>query len=265
MDYLDLYLIHWPCHWKKGTFGCPDYNINIINTWKSMEKLVKIGLVKNIGVSNFGKELLNYLILNCKIKPCCNQIEIHPKLQQEDLVKFCQCNEIMVTAWSPLAKGGLDEVFNETINSNNKINNNNNSNNNEIIISAAKKRNLSVSEFVLLWHLSRNIIAIPRSSNLLHMNDNLNVLKRSQSPQGKHVKVSHVKEEKVYNKLDLLTSEELNAFSSLDRATRLTFDFVGVFEETPRFPWSWIGKSLYFIASVIWMFLPNRLDFKMPS
>jgi alcohol dehydrogenase (NADP+) len=242
LDYIDLYLIHWPCHWRKGTLGCPDYEVDMVVTWKAMESLVRKGLVKYIGVSNFGEELLTKIMKNAEIKPVCNQIELHPRLQQQRLVDFCQRNNIIVTAWSPLAKGSYGSI----------------TDNNNIVAQAALKRSISSSELVLLWHLTRNIVAIPRSSNLMHMKDNLNVLKRSSTNNnnGSGRGGGEIN-------LALLSPEEMKAMSELDKGARLTFDFVGAFEET-QFPWTWVGKVLYFAARMIWAVLPNRLDFKMP-
>lgn len=223
----------------------------MVDTWKAMECLVKKGLVKHIGVSNFGEQLLERILANAEIKPVCNQIELHPRLQQERLVRYCQQNNIIVTAWSPLAKGSYGSITDDS----------------GILATAAKKRNISASELVLLWHLSRNVVAIPRSSNLLHMKDNLNVLKRSIEFESLPQKGGQQKNDKNiidnYNRLDLLSSEELKAMATLDKHARLTFDFVGAFEET-KFPWTWIGKALYFAARLVWFVLPNRLDFKMP-
>lgn len=105
LSYLDLYLVHWPVHWRKGTIGCPDSGVTMAETWEAMERLVDEGLVREIGVSNFGPKKLGELLQTCRIRPVVNQVELHPQLQQPALVKFCQDNKVTVTAWSPLFKG----------------------------------------------------------------------------------------------------------------------------------------------------------------
>ncbi|XP_055536818.1 aldo-keto reductase family 1 member B1-like [Wyeomyia smithii] len=112
LDYLDLYLIHWPVAYKEGDglfplgpdgktfiFSDADY----VDTWKAMEKLVDAGLVKNIGLSNFNSKQIRRVLDVARIKPATNQIENHPYLQQSKLTAFCADNNIIVTAYSPLA------------------------------------------------------------------------------------------------------------------------------------------------------------------
>lgn len=112
LDYLDLYLIHWPVAYKEGDelfpmgpdgktfiFSDADY----VDTWKAMEKLVDAGLVKNIGLSNFNPKQIQRVLDVARIKPACNQIECHAYLHQSKLTAFCTENGIIVTAYSPLA------------------------------------------------------------------------------------------------------------------------------------------------------------------
>ena len=110
LEYLDLYLIHWPMAYKEGDDLFPkdaDDNFvmsktDYIDTWKAMEGLVSKGLVKNIGVSNFNSEQLERVLKNCTIKPVTNQIECHPYLIQKKLSDFCKERGIVITAYSPL-------------------------------------------------------------------------------------------------------------------------------------------------------------------
>uniref|UniRef100_A0A1A9V3P9 NADP-dependent oxidoreductase domain-containing protein n=1 Tax=Glossina austeni TaxID=7395 RepID=A0A1A9V3P9_GLOAU len=114
MDYVDLYLMHWPYSYvyrgddvmfptdANGEVELSD--IDYLDTWKAMEKLVAKGLTKSIGVSNFNSEQLKRLMENCKIKPIHNQIECHPGLNQNPLIKLCKQYNVIVTAYCPLGR-----------------------------------------------------------------------------------------------------------------------------------------------------------------
>ena len=131
MDYLDLYLIHWPV---EGKFN---------DTWKALERLYQEGTVKSIGVSNFQQHHLEELMKNNSEKPVINQIELHPRLSQQPLREFCQTNEIAVEAWSPIARGNLlDEP---------------------VLNHLASKYNKTAAQIILRWHLQNGTIIIPKS------------------------------------------------------------------------------------------------------
>lgn len=106
MDYLDLYLIHWPAN--ELQFGASATGINL-DTWKAMERLVDEGLVRSIGLSNFYPAHLKPILAAANIAPTVDQIEYHPGLLQEDTVALCRENGILVEAWSPLGRGKLLE------------------------------------------------------------------------------------------------------------------------------------------------------------
>ncbi|KAL4946671.1 hypothetical protein BDV06DRAFT_218137 [Aspergillus oleicola] len=109
-DYLDLYLMHWPCAFKpsdrwfplddNGVFQLAD--IDYVTTYKAMEKLLATGKVRAIGVSNFNIRRLKELLSQVNIVPAANQIEAHPYLQQPELLRFCQSKNILIEAYSPL-------------------------------------------------------------------------------------------------------------------------------------------------------------------
>lgn len=113
MDYVDLYLMHMPMAHKEGsgslfpsdpeTGKWIESDVDYVDTYKAMEELVKKGLTKSIGVSNFNKSQIERLLKNCTIPPVTNQVELHPYLSQHKLVDFCKDNGITVTAFSQFA------------------------------------------------------------------------------------------------------------------------------------------------------------------
>lgn len=131
LDYIDLYLIHWPVSGKYK------------ETWKALEKLYKDGKVKAIGVSNFHKHHLEDLLSEAEIVPTVNQIELHPLLSQEELRNFCKEKGIVVEAWSPLAQGKLLD--------------------NPVLTEIAAKYNKSTAQIILRWDLQNDIVTIPKS------------------------------------------------------------------------------------------------------
>ena len=122
LDYLDLYLIHWPVAFVKTDNDDPmpknekgevmvDESVSIIDTWKAMEKLVEEGLVKHIGVSNFSIELLEKMRFSkdVKIQPYCNQVECNLYMQQEALRNYCEKRGLWLEAYAPLGSGHWEE------------------------------------------------------------------------------------------------------------------------------------------------------------
>lgn len=151
LDYLDLYLIHWPANaknydnWKKAN----------ADTWKALEDLQAEGKIKSIGVSNFFHEHLDALLQTANVSPALNQIEFHPGYWQQELVEYCKNQNITVEAWSPLARG---EVFG-----------------NEILEKIAENYNKSVAQVCLRWIVQHNVVTIPKSSSPDRIEENINV------------------------------------------------------------------------------------------
>ena len=110
LDYVDLYLIHWPQAYQPGEDLLPkDANggpflvdTDYLDTWKGMEEVYKAGLAKTIGVSNFNSEQIDRILSVATVRPVCNQIESHPYLTQEKLIAYCKSKDICVVAYSPL-------------------------------------------------------------------------------------------------------------------------------------------------------------------
>lgn len=139
LDYLDLYLIHWPV--VKG--HKEDWKESICETWKAFEKLYSEGKIRAIGVSNFKPHHLKVIFENCNIKPMVNQIELHPSHNQDETVKFCRNNNILVEAWGPLSTGRIFKV--------------------KEMQDIANKYNKSIAQITLRWHIQNEILPLPKS------------------------------------------------------------------------------------------------------
>jgi len=177
LDYLDLYLMHWPMAWKEDSGMFPkDDKDNIqyttspqesdfLNTWKAMEECLDAGLTKAIGVSNFNKRQLERLLKSCRHKPVCNQIELHPYLNQKKLSEYCRANGVAVAAYSalgssdrPWAKADDPNLFDDpTIN--------------EI----AKKINRSVAQVLLRWNIQLGNVVLVKSKTPERIKANLEI------------------------------------------------------------------------------------------
>lgn len=147
-DYLDLYLIHWPMtseNWQREN----------IETWKALEKLYENKMVRAIGLSNFMPQHIEALKHKINILPMVDQIEFHPGFMQRETVEYCNTNNIIVEAWSPLGSGMVL--------------------NNEELKKIAKKYNKSVAQICIKWCLQNKVIPLPKSSNYDRLKQNIDV------------------------------------------------------------------------------------------
>ncbi|KSU87532.1 glyoxal reductase [Priestia veravalensis] len=132
LDYLDLYLIHWPVERKYK------------DAWRALETLYKDGKVKAIGVSNFQIHHLEDLLQDAEVKPVINQVEYHPRLTQKELRAYCEQQNIQLEAWSPLMQGELLD--------------------NDVLSAIASKHNKSTAQVILHWDVQNGVITIPKST-----------------------------------------------------------------------------------------------------
>jgi alcohol dehydrogenase (NADP+) len=172
LDYLDLYLMHWPVALKKGvTF--PESAKDMIGldllptakTWKAMEVLVDKDLCRHIGVSNFSIAKLNTLLDGARLKPEMNQIELHPYLQQSTMLDFCNENGVHLTAYSPL--GSRDRP------SSLKVKNEPVLLEEPVITTIADRRKVTQAQVLISWAIHRGTGVIPKSVNPERMKQNL--------------------------------------------------------------------------------------------
>eukprot|EP00980_Cylindrotheca_fusiformis_P001503 scaffold346_cov116-Cylindrotheca_fusiformis.AAC.17 len=179
LDYLDQFIIHWPqaFHFigidplrrgydseeigdsKGGTRIDP--TVSIHETWEGMEELLHEGLVRSIGVSNFTVSLLHELMTTCRIPPAVNQVEVHPYLQQANLLKYCQRRGIRVQAYSPLGSPGHAEENAPQILSD------------PTLKRLADTHNVTTAQICLSWALQRGTFVVVKSSSLERQRENL--------------------------------------------------------------------------------------------
>jgi diketogulonate reductase-like aldo/keto reductase len=144
LDYVDLYLVHWPI---KG---------EIVTAWKTLEKLQRSGRIKAIGVSNHMIPHLEELLSAAEIVPAVNQIEFHPYLQSRALVEYCGKKGIQVEAWSPLMQGG--EVLKDPL-----------------LGKIARSHGKTAAQVILRWEVQNGVVTIPRSSKEVRLVENAGI------------------------------------------------------------------------------------------
>lgn len=184
LDELDLYLVHFPVtlayvpfeeRYPPGWFFDPDaenpsmkhVDVPYADTWGAMEGLVEAGLVKRIGVCNLGTAMLRDIRSYARIQPAVNQVEMHPYLTQQNLLRFCWEQEITVTAFSPFGAssyvplnmaGANESLFDD-----------------ETMKEIASTHGKSIGQVALRWAIQRGTVAIPKSQSTGHLKDNIEI------------------------------------------------------------------------------------------
>lgn len=152
LDYLDLYLIHWPANTLQ--FGNEADRLNV-DTWKAMERLHEEGLVRSIGLSNFMQHHIEPVFVRVNICPMVNQIEYHPGFTQRECVEFCQKNNILVEAWSPLGRGNVL--------------------NNPLLKTIAAQHGKSVAQVAIRWVMQTGVLPLVKSVTPSRIKENIDV------------------------------------------------------------------------------------------
>ena len=172
LNYLDLFLIHWPVALQEGMHfpeGPDDFysldEVPLTETWKGMEAAKVEGLTRHIGVSNFSKEKVEKLYEEGTARPEMNQVELHPFLQQSDLVEFCQENGTHVTAYSPLGSKDRPSQL--------KKDDEPSLLEHPVIGEIAEKHNATPGQVLIRWAMERETIVIPKSVSENHITENL--------------------------------------------------------------------------------------------
>ncbi len=174
LDYLDLYLIHWPfpnyhppeCDVDtRNPDSKPYIHSNYMIAWKQMESLVEMGLVKNIGCSNMTIPKMELLLKDAKIKPTVNEMELHPHFQQQELFDYCVKNNIQPIGYSPVGSPGRperDKTIDDTVDIEDSV-----------IVNIAEKLNVHPAIICIKWAVQRGQIPIPFSSKKRNILSNL--------------------------------------------------------------------------------------------
>ena len=173
LDYLDLYLMHWPVALRPDLEGFPqsadDYlsleEVPLIETWRAMEQGVDKGLARHIGVSNFSAKKIGELKQQAQHAPEMNQVEMHPLLQQPDLFDYCQRENVHLTAYSPLGSGDRPDRLRKEDDINLLEE--------ETINRIAKKHSCSPAQVLLKWGVEHGTAVIPKSVNPKRIRENL--------------------------------------------------------------------------------------------
>lgn len=197
LDYLDMYLMHFPVDQSPCQGGeSVEKPTTPADTFLAMHELVKTGLVKTIGVSNFNVRELQELMKGSNLYPAVNQIEMHPYLVQDQLYKFCQDNGITLTAYSPLGRASKPEHTDEPSLVEHPV-----------VVEIAKKYNKTPAHVLLRWAFQHDAIVIPKSTNAGRIKQNLDIFDF------------------------VLEKEDMNALSNLNRNYRYVRPYFHTFEE----------------------------------
>lgn len=162
LDYLDLYLIHWPGKrgWRSDDPRNPECRCQ---SWKALEKLNSAGVLRTIGVSNYTEEHLKELLAVCQVRPAVLQVEYHPELAQSDLLHFCQSAGIHLQAYTSLGSGHLIQQ--------------------QEVQAVAAQCNRTASQVLLRWALQQEVGVIPKSTNPKRIVENFKLFDFELSPQ----------------------------------------------------------------------------------
>jgi alcohol dehydrogenase (NADP+) len=221
LDYLDLYLVHWPFP-NYHSPGCdvtsrcldakPYLHENYMKTWRQMEQLVDLGLVKNIGTSNMTIPKLRLILRDAKIKPACNEMEQHPHFQQPELFQFCLDNLIQPIGFCPIgspARPDRDKMETDTVDIEDPV-----------VVKIARRLNVHPAVVCVKWAVQRGQVPIPFS---IYRNEYLSNLE------------STVK--------DPLMEEEMKEIAKIDKNCRLIKGQVFLWKENQRWEDLWDVKG----------------------
>ncbi|KAL6650793.1 hypothetical protein ACP70R_009718 [Stipagrostis hirtigluma subsp. patula] len=207
MEYLDLYLIHWPVSIKAGPPALPAKREDAVpfdfeGVWRAMEECQRLGLAKAIGVSNFTTKHLDKVLAVATIPPAVNQVELNPVWQQRTLRRYCAEKGVHVAAYSPLGGQNWDGSGNAVLGS-------------EVLAEIAKARGKTVAQVSLRWIYEQGVTSIVKSYNKERLKQNLEIFDWELTEEDR-LKISQLPQKKIVKAVDLFSRE--GEFTSVDLA-----------------------------------------------
>ncbi|KAG2332576.1 hypothetical protein Bca4012_017859 [Brassica carinata] len=204
LDYVDLYLMHWPVRMKKGSVGLNPENllpVDIPSTWKAMEALYDSGKARAIGVSNFGTKKLENILELSRVPPAVNQVECHPSWRQAKLREFCKSKGVHLSGYFPLGSPGTTWFKSDVLK-------------NPILNTVAEKLGKSPAQVALRWGLQMGNSVLPKSTNEGRIRENLDVFDWS-IPDDLLTKISDVEQARLLD-VSFFIHETLGSYRSLE-------------------------------------------------
>ncbi|KAF8089029.1 hypothetical protein N665_0520s0027 [Sinapis alba] len=204
LDYVDLYLMHWPVRMKKGSVGLNPENllpVDIPSTWKAMESLYDSGKARAIGVSNFSTKKLENLLELARVPPAVNQVECHPSWRQAKLREFCTSKGVHLSAYFPLGSPGTTWFKSDVLT-------------NPILKTVAEKLDKSPAQVALRWGLQMGNSVLPKSTNEGRIRENLDVFDWS-IPDDLLAKFSDIEQARLLD-VSFFVHETLGSYKSLE-------------------------------------------------
>ncbi|CAL5016724.1 unnamed protein product [Urochloa decumbens] len=206
MEYVDLYLIHWPVAQKPGPIAFPAKREDAVpfdfeGVWRGMEECQQLGLARAIGVSNFTTKHLNKILSVATIPPAVNQVELNPVWQQRTLRAYCAEKGIHVAAYSPLGGQNWDGTGNAVMAS-------------EVLAGIAKARGKTVAQVALRWIYEHGVTSIAKSYNKERLEQNLQIFDWELTDQDR-LNISQIPQRKIV-KIDSSLFSQEGEFTSVD-------------------------------------------------
>lgn len=158
-EYLDMYLIHWPRRLEDDT----DWKERDLDTWRAMEEAYAEGKIKALGLSNFLPHHMKNILENCKVKPVANQLELHPGYMQEAAVAYCESNQVLLQAWSPLGRSRLLQS--------------------PVMLALAEKYGKSPAQISLRFLRQHGMVPLVKASATERMKENMDIFDFEISPE----------------------------------------------------------------------------------
>ncbi|KAI3696153.1 hypothetical protein L1987_79163 [Smallanthus sonchifolius] len=207
LEYVDLYLIHWPLKINHQHIKIPvptEYvtAINIKAVWEAMEECQNLGLTKSIGVSNFTSQKIQEIVSFAKIPPVVNQVEMNPLWQQKQLNEFCKENHILLTAYSPLASTGNSWGNNSVIGC-------------DVLQDIAKSRGKTTAQISLRWLYEQGVSFVVKSFNKERMMQNVDIFDWALTQEDLN-KISQIPQRKLVYLLGFVVREPNDITAEID-------------------------------------------------